>query len=113
MTASPTAELKGLLDDEKVALLAGDYEKLTQIAARKQTCMTRLAAAAPSAATLRDLKARLQTNQDLTASALRGVQAAKARWAELEKVRDGLTTYDLSGKVAVVPTQQSRVQKKA
>ena len=113
MTASPTADLDRLLEEEKAALLGGNFAHLERIAAQKETCLTQLATAAPGSATLRQLKKRLQENQDLTASALRGVQAARARWAELEKVRDGLTTYDLSGKVAVVPTQQSRVEKKA
>jgi superfamily II DNA/RNA helicase len=67
----------------------------------------------PTVETLRRIKERLENNQNLNSAAIHGMKTAKARLADLENVRDHLTTYTPSGGVTIVPTKPSRVEKKS
>ena len=105
--------LNALLDEDRALLLKGSYAGLPQLAAAKEDCLSALTTAKFGLDDLRAVIARLDSNQCMTSSALRGIAAARARVSDLETVRDRLTTYDPTGKVQVVATPKSRVEKKA
>lgn len=107
------AKLCQLFEDERHALLCADYSALGDLAARKEQYLSDLTADPPDSTTLTDIKSRLTENQRLISAALRGVAAATERLGALEAVRDGLTTYDPSGKMASITTTQRRFEKKA
>ena len=93
--------------------MAARYDELAEVAAKKQTCLERLSVDPPNKTAINALKERMKQNQSLITAALCGVAAARDRLNALENVRDGLTTYDQSGNMSLVPTTQNRVEKKA
>ncbi len=107
------AILHTLLDHEREAILAARYDELAHIAAKKITSLERLTFDPPDHKKLKALKEKMADNQNLITAALRGIAAARDRLSALENVRDGLTTYDQSGNMSLVPTPQNRVEKKA
>lgn len=113
MTHDTLEYLRDLLSRERSALLAGRYDQLDDIAARKLDLLTSLAAKPPGREELVDLRDRLQSNQALTEAALGGVKAAKARIDALLSVETALTTYGRDGNLAVRTTPESRIEKKA
>ena len=113
MQGENIAKLDDLLARERAALLNAEYDTLAPLAALKEQYLHDLAAAPPSRKALAQLKVKMQNNLELTSAALRGVSAAKSRIGELQTVRDGFTTYDQSGNVALVPAAQHKVEKKA
>jgi uncharacterized protein involved in exopolysaccharide biosynthesis len=106
-------QLFTILDEERQALLHALYDQLPAIAESKGRCLESLSQTAPTKETLRALKAQIAENQQLITAALRGVAAGRKRIATLENVRDVLTTYDPSGKMTLLPTNQKTVEKKA
>jgi len=113
MTPDLVAALEQILVNERAALLSADYGALDKLAADKETHLSLMAQNPPDDAILAVIKAKMNENQDLIATALRGVRAAQERLDALEAVRDGLTTYDPAGRVASITTPQSRFEKKA
>jgi len=113
MPHNAQTQLFTILDEERCALLHAQYDQLPAIAESKRRCLERLSRTSPTKDTLRSLKARIAENQQLITAALRGVAAGRERIAALENVRDVLTTYDPSGKMSLLPTNQKTVEKKA
>jgi len=85
-----------LLEEERAAILSGDYDTLAPIAARKDTLFARLG---PSDPALPELAAAVQRNQHLLEAAMRGLAAGR----EAIAARDGtveLTTYAADGRTS-------------
>lgn len=95
MTPSIMDELLSGLAQEREAILKGSYETLASVADARQ----RLVAAAPglSADDARILLDRIGRNQRLLSSAIRGVQAAIGRIADIDRAHTRLGTYRKDG----------------
>ena len=113
MQRNEISKLNDVLAREREALLSADYSALAPLAAIKEKLLQDMIILPPPSKELAGLKAKMQTNLELTSAALRGVAAAQERLTALETVRDGLTTYDQSGKVALVPRNKRSLEKKA
>lgn len=105
--------LHALLQQERDALMAATYDDLPAIAAQKESYLRALKAGDFAPHALNTLKARMSENQALVAAALRGIRAAQQRFAALEHVRDGLTTYTSEGALSSVQTARHQIEKKA
>jgi flagellar biosynthesis/type III secretory pathway chaperone len=94
MADRTASRLARLLDEERVALLSGDYDRLAGLAARKEALFARLPEGDPA---LPGLAAAVARNQRILEAAMRGLAAGR------EAIRDRqteppLTTYAADGK---------------
>lgn len=113
MGADLIADIHSILDDEKLAILHARFIALPPLEEAKISLLAELSQAKHSNATLAILKAKLDENQELLASAITGVTAARRRIDALQSVRQSLSIYDQSGKLAVVSNNYRDVEKKA
>jgi flagellar biosynthesis/type III secretory pathway chaperone len=108
-----TQDMHSILDDERKALLAARYEALVPLESAKADLLTQLAQTTSSKEELASIKKKMDENQSLLAAAIAGTQAARERFDALRNVRRGLSVYDKSGTLAMVPSQQNAVERKA
>jgi flagellar biosynthesis/type III secretory pathway chaperone len=113
MQLKEITELNEVLARERTALLTAEYGELASLSALKEQLLHDLGTLQPSLPELAHLKSEMKSNLDLTSAALRGVMTAKERIEALQKVRDGLTTYDQSGNVANLSNTHRKIEKKA
>ncbi len=85
-----------LLDRERAALLAGDFDTLSRLIDEKEHLLGTLSDASPDG--LDSLQTKAARNQELLNSALDGIRAVANRLEALREVRGTLNTYDRSGK---------------
>ena len=107
--------LEELLDQERVALLKGDVDRINRAAARKEELVSKVDALTdiPSSV-LTPLQDKLQRNQTLITHALDGIRAATQRIEDMRKARDSLQTYDQRGQLKDLSTTAKRaVEKRA
>ncbi len=109
----PRADMLTLLAQERDAILHGQYDRLASIAADMTDCATRLQAQSADPTALIAIKKHMERNQNLIGAALGGIAAAQERVNAMQSVRDGLKTYDPSGKIDTVTTARSKLEKKA
>lgn len=115
-TAQPLIdELDTLLDRERQALVDGDLELLGQMLAQKQDLIEKLNTLdALERDHLVGVHDKVTRNQELLNSAMQGIRAVADRMAELRRVRQGLETYDQSGRKMRFETQsRPSVEKRA
>ncbi|CRL12416.1 flagellar protein FlgN [Phaeobacter italicus] len=92
-------QLDDLLDQERIALLAGDLHELEPLLAQKEEIITALNMAGDlERETLESVQSKVTRNQALLDSAMEGIRAVAARMAELRRVRKGLDVYDQAGR---------------
>ncbi|MCK0095788.1 flagellar protein FlgN [Yoonia sp. F2084L] len=113
MADENTKTLDDILTQEKAALLAGNYDALPPLEKRKEQALKALTKVTTSKAALAHIHFRISENQALLAAAIDGVNAARKRIAALKDVQMGLTVYNDAGKMAVVPTGGTAIEKKA
>ncbi|MBR2573341.1 MAG: flagellar protein FlgN [Loktanella sp.] len=113
MRDSTATELRSLLETEIAAILAGQYDVLDDLAARKDQLFHELQQAPRAAADLRAISRMLARNQALLAAALKGISAARLRLTALKAVRDGLQVYDQTGRFAASPVTRPDLVRKA
>ena len=89
--------LLDLLFEERRAILAGEFDKLSGLALRKEALFDDLAAAAVTVPRLRQIGAQVSRNQRLLAAALHGLREVGDRLGLVREVRNSLSTYDSSG----------------
>ena len=90
--------LDDLLESERDALLAGDLEKLTSLAERKEMLIDTLNAVEQTdLMRLQALDAKVKWNQKLLDGALEGIRSVARRMAAFRHVRSSLDTYDAKG----------------
>lgn len=108
-------ELDGVLDKERIAILSGDLDGLNRLAEAKTGLVHSInEIARPTESLLLALHDKLERNQELLTSAMRGVRSVADRLAELRSVRDGLHTYDASGhKTRFQSARTGTVEKRA
>ena len=113
-------ELDTLLEAEKAALLQGNLEQVTSILETKEALIDKLNALQKASLegideqSLAAVHGKIQRNQTLIRSSLEGIRAVADRISGLRRVRQGLETYDQSGKKTQFSTTTSAsVEKRA
>ena len=98
--------IDALLDDERQALLTGDFDALQKILDQKEDLIKVLSTQHGSDFSgMQMLAPQIERNQELLSHALDGVRAVARRLAELRQVRESLDTYDATGRRKSVPAQ--------
>lgn len=112
---SPVDALFSLLAHERDALIRGDFRALRKLGERKEQLIEDVGAAQSfEKEQLLALQDKIARNQTLLNSALDGIRAVSDRMADLQKVRQGLETYDRSGlKTRVSTGTKSALEKRA
>ena len=108
-------ELDALLDQERLALLEGDLEQLGRLVALKGNLIGKInTLEALERSRLAHVHDKVARNQVLLNSALEGIRAVASRMSDLRRVRQGLETYDQTGRKIRIETQDmSSVEKRA
>lgn len=91
-------QLEALLERERQMLLSGNLDALPELVDEKETLISALASAEPAAADLEQAQDRMIHNQALLESAMQGIRSVAERMRELRNVRNGLQTYDRTGR---------------
>lgn len=107
----PEPTLAALLEEERSLILAGAWEDLEALAARKEAGLAALAAKGEDR--LAPLAAELARNQALLAAAIEGLREAGRRRVALASSRARLVTYDAQGARAELPMASPRVERRA
>lgn len=108
----PTA-LLAILDEERSALLKGDYVDLDRLAPEKQKMLAKLPELGLSEGYMQRVAHAVRRNQALLAAAIDGMRAAQGRMSTLREQRSSFSTYDKSGQRQNVGTGQSVIERKA
>ncbi len=97
-------ELDQLLEKEREALLVGDLEQIGRLMALKEQLIDKINGldtaekAALDRNALSQMQDKMTRNQALLQGAMEGIRAVADRIAGLRRVREGLETYDQSGR---------------
>ncbi len=108
-------ELDTLLDRERQALIEGDLELLGRMLTQKQGLIEKINEMETlERDRLEHVHDKVTRNQELLNSAIEGIRAVANRMADLRRVRQGLETYDQTGRKTRFETQDmSSVEKRA
>lgn len=97
-------QLDELLERERGHLLTGDLPKFTELLDEKEKLLAQIGelkqAEFPD---LQQVQSRMNYNQSLLESAMRGIRAAAERLQTLRSIRRGLETYDSQGQRRTLP----------
>jgi hypothetical protein len=100
-----TPILAEILDDERTALLAAQFDGLEAMHDRKALALAALDIESLTPETVIELGERLDRNQTLIASVSKGLRTALQRIAEVERLEEGKGVYDRKGdRTAVTPS---------
>lgn len=113
MASALAKQIITLLETERQALKAGQFDVLDALAEQKAKLFDRLSDQTLSEPMLAQIRARLSENQALFLAAARGVAAARDRLIALQNVRENLSFYDRSGQMANVQSARPIVERKA
>ena len=113
MSDRKTAALLALLNEERAALLKGDYVDLDRLSPSKQKMLASLPEHALSESNLKRVAHAIRRNQSLLAAAIDGIRAAQGKMSNLRAQRASFTTYDRSGSQRPVGEAQSVIERKA
>lgn len=113
MSEKNALTLLALLDEERGALLRGDYADLDRLAPAKQVLLTRLPGSAAGEDIMRRVAHTIRRNQSLLAAAIDGMRAAKTKMVDLRDRRSSFTVYDKSGLRQTVSDARPVVEHKA
>lgn len=109
--------LEGLLDAERRAIRAGEFEGLARLADEKARLIDVISAHAGAAPDQRELLARIQSrtteNQRLLAAAMSGVKAAQRRLDAIRRAARPLNTYDSAGRATTIGSLSGRIERRA
>ena len=112
-TQGTIAALETLLERERSALIAGDFDALVDQFDEKKTLIDRLNGSGEAVdVSLSGLQAKALRNQALLDSALRGIRSVANRMNTLSRIRQTLDTYDESGQRQTIEGQPSRKMEK-
>jgi len=108
-------ELDTLLDQERQALVEGDLEQLGRLLANKENLIGKINLIDTlERSRLSHVHDKVARNQVLLNSAMEGIRAVASRMADLRRVRQGLETYDRTGRKKRFDTQtHTSVEKRA
>ncbi|MGR3373859.1 hypothetical protein [Pseudooceanicola nanhaiensis] len=106
--------LDALLERERLALLQGRLELLSDILAEKEGLIDRLTERPLGGDELTTLRGKAERNQELMDNTLRGIRSVASRLGTLRRLRRSLETYDQAGRRKTIVTQGgSQVEKRA
>lgn len=107
-------EIADLLDAERAALLAGDFDSVARLKDRKESLLARIAEHRDglSAETYALLTEKAARNQSLLSGAARGVAAVRQRLQEIRDAGSGTASYDAEGRRSP-PARSSTLEKRA
>lgn len=94
--------LRDILEKERLAIIAGKFEIVDELSSSKQDTFEQLIRSKPNPHSLKSIENALIRNQSLFSSAIEGVKSAQSRLDALREVREGLSVYDRSGRLAQV-----------
>jgi hypothetical protein len=89
--------LVALVEEERDALLTGDFERMADLVAEKQSLAAILEKDPDAVEILSPLRAAMERNQQLYDRALEGLRSVTARVGELDAARRSIRTYDRLG----------------
>lgn len=113
MSDRTIAQLRDLLTAEREALRSAAFDDLDDLAARKAQIFAALIREKPDRNQIAGISRQMADNQQLLASAIAGIKAARNRIEALRQVRQELTVYDQSGQMAKVAAPYPGMEKKA
>lgn len=95
-TEKLASQIERILEQERSLLLKADFDRLSKLVPRKERLTASLAAASPTAATLKRLDGLFRRNHALIAAAQSGLEAVRLR---LRSVQNGAPsgTYSPAG----------------
>jgi hypothetical protein len=93
-----TRRLQELIEAERIALLAGDFDRISDIMEEKQGLVDGLDDAALDGDALSSVRDGLRRNHALFDEALAGLRNVAARLGDLNRVRKSINTYDSHGR---------------
>ncbi|MEM7519452.1 MAG: flagellar biosynthesis protein FlgN [Pseudomonadota bacterium] len=110
-----TQALQELLDNERAALIAGDFETLADLLTSKEALMETLGKVPlDNLPELQALDEKARQNQLLFDSALEGIRTVAARLAKLREVKAAFETYGADGKKHdIKPEPETSVERRA
>jgi flagellar biosynthesis/type III secretory pathway chaperone len=94
--------LMELLAEERLAILAGEFQRLPTLAGRKVALFAKFEATPATVQTLRRIGAQVSRNQKLLGAALRGLREVSDRLGVVRDLRNGFSTYDSQGQKSTV-----------
>lgn len=90
--------LTTLLEEERAALLGGDFDRIAALMEEKAALVAALEGRSLDAETVAPLRDGLRRNQELFDHALAGLRNVAARLGDLNRIRKSMDTYDAQGK---------------
>ncbi len=109
-----TDRLAALLDQEKAALLDGDFDRIAELMDEKQALISALEGKGSATGDLAPLRDGLRRNQELFDQALAGIRNVAARLGDLNRIRKSMNTYDAQGRPQVIDAPDTkRLEKRA
>ena len=108
-------QMHDLLDRERIALMRGQLEEVGRLFELKQSLIDRIGSSEdPDRDDLETVHTKVIRNQALLNGAMEGIRAVSDRISEMQKVKQGLDTYDKSGRrFTIGKTAQGQVKKRA
>ena len=104
----PSSDLETILDAEKTAILAGDFDQLQDFSERKRALLN----SNPDIADKTTLREKLVRNSRLLEAASNGIRAALSNIAALKDARN-LSTYAADGTLHKEASATNRLERKA
>ncbi len=106
-------QLNILLDQERAALIAGDFAGLEKIAGEKEDLIAQIDVTRARSADLPPLREKMVRNQELLSGAMEGIRTVARRLSDLQQARKGTDVYDGNGRkthlsARVTPTVEKR-----
>lgn len=89
--------IEDLLEEERAALLAGDFEALADLVERKQALTDELLRDGTQQSALQRLRRRAERNAGLIEASIRGMRTVARRLAEIRRANGPLQTYSQNG----------------
>ncbi len=106
--------LETLISAERDALLAGDFDRISELVDEKQDLVQGLEASSASTEHLSPLRDGLRRNQELFDQALAGLRNVAARLGDMNRARKSINTYDALGrKQSIDAPQVKRLERRA
>ncbi|MEM6637770.1 MAG: hypothetical protein AAF667_17980 [Pseudomonadota bacterium] len=103
-----------LLEEERAAILGGDFKELPALTARKEAALAHLASTGglTEGNGLRRLRDEIERNARMLKAASAGFRAVISRYSTLVKAGE-LKTYDAAGGRQALAQETARLQRKA
>ncbi|MBM9596112.1 flagellar protein FlgN [Roseitranquillus sediminis] len=114
MTEADVVErVAALLEEERAAVLAADFDAMSAIAGRKEPLFVELREAHPTEACLGRLRRMAEENAGLLAASARGIRSVTRRIAEIRSANGPLRTYSQDGRAQTAGVTSRSLERRA